>query len=252
MPDAVDDPARGATWPLAPRGTWRCGRGRRRGCSRRRDGLCLGEGKRGEPDSQRLRVPRRSPERHRHPAAGSPSLRGIRHDERLSRRPSRSTQEVDGRGRDAHGRRRAWRRSASAAPTKRRRTTRARPWACQRRASPSPLALAPHCSPRTAPTALGIASKRPAQLIDLPHFAGDMLDPAFTGGDLCIQACADDPQVAVHAIRNLSRIAFGTAADPVGAIGVRPHVVHHEGAGHAAQSDGLQGRHAQPARGRRR
>jgi len=58
----------------------------------------------------------------------------------------------------------------------------------------------------------GLASKRPAQLIDLPHFGGDMLDPAFTGGDLCIQACADDPQVAVHAIRNLSRIAFGTAA----------------------------------------
>jgi deferrochelatase/peroxidase EfeB len=31
------------------------------------------------------------------------------------------------------------------------------------------------------------------------------------GGDLCIQACSDDPQVAVHAIRNLSRIAFGRA-----------------------------------------
>ena len=27
-----------------------------------------------------------------------------------------------------------------------------------------------------------------------------------------MQACADDPQVAVHAIRNLSRLAFGTAA----------------------------------------
>ncbi|MGC4174629.1 iron uptake transporter deferrochelatase/peroxidase subunit [Demequina sp.] len=58
----------------------------------------------------------------------------------------------------------------------------------------------------------GLASKRPEQLIDLPHFSGDVLDDAFVGGDLCIQACADDPQVAVHAIRNLSRIAFGTAA----------------------------------------
>jgi len=58
----------------------------------------------------------------------------------------------------------------------------------------------------------GLASRRPDQLIDLPHFGGDLLDEAFTGGDLCIQACADDPQVAVHAIRNLSRIAFGTAA----------------------------------------
>ena len=40
---------------------------------------------------------------------------------------------------------------------------------------------------------------------------GDDLDPARSGGDLCIQACADDPQVAVHAVRNLSRAAFGTA-----------------------------------------
>jgi len=58
----------------------------------------------------------------------------------------------------------------------------------------------------------GLASKRPEQLIDLPHFGGDILDPTFVGGDLCVQACADDPQVAVHAIRNLSRLAFGTAA----------------------------------------
>ena len=41
---------------------------------------------------------------------------------------------------------------------------------------------------------------------------GDMLEEAGSGGDLCIQACANDPQVAVHAIRNLSRIAFGRAA----------------------------------------
>ncbi|PFG36114.1 deferrochelatase/peroxidase EfeB [Flavimobilis soli] len=58
----------------------------------------------------------------------------------------------------------------------------------------------------------GLADRRPALLKDLPHFPGDTLDPARTGGDLCIQACADDPQVAVHAVRNLSRLAFGTAA----------------------------------------
>jgi deferrochelatase/peroxidase EfeB len=57
----------------------------------------------------------------------------------------------------------------------------------------------------------GLAARRPAALIDLPHFPGDALDPALVGGDLCIQACSDDPQVAVHAIRNLSRIAFGRA-----------------------------------------
>jgi deferrochelatase/peroxidase EfeB len=58
----------------------------------------------------------------------------------------------------------------------------------------------------------GLGGKRPAALIDLPHFAGDTLDATLTGGDLCIQACSDDPQVAVHAIRNLSRIAFGRAS----------------------------------------
>ena len=57
----------------------------------------------------------------------------------------------------------------------------------------------------------GIAAKRPAGLERLPAFLGDDLDPALSDGDLCIQACADDPQVAVHAIRNLSRIAFGRA-----------------------------------------
>lgn len=58
----------------------------------------------------------------------------------------------------------------------------------------------------------GIAERRPRLLERLPHFPADKLDPARSDGDLCIQACADDPQVAVHAIRNLSRIAFGTAS----------------------------------------
>jgi deferrochelatase/peroxidase EfeB len=57
----------------------------------------------------------------------------------------------------------------------------------------------------------GLASARPAGLQRLPAFLGDDLDPAASDGDLCIQVCADDPQVAVHAIRNLSRIAFGRA-----------------------------------------
>jgi deferrochelatase/peroxidase EfeB len=58
----------------------------------------------------------------------------------------------------------------------------------------------------------GLRALRPQSLIDLPKFPGDTLDPARCGGDLSVQACADDPQVAVHAIRNLSRIAAGRAA----------------------------------------
>ena len=58
----------------------------------------------------------------------------------------------------------------------------------------------------------GLADRRPEPLEELPHFPGDLLDPDRSGGDLCIQACADDPQVAVHAIRNLARIGFGTVS----------------------------------------
>ncbi|MGY4645521.1 deferrochelatase/peroxidase EfeB [Cellulomonas sp. URHB0016] len=57
----------------------------------------------------------------------------------------------------------------------------------------------------------GIAGRLPGGLVELPHFAADNLDPARSDGDLVVQACADDPQVAVHAIRNLSRAAFGAA-----------------------------------------
>jgi deferrochelatase/peroxidase EfeB len=57
----------------------------------------------------------------------------------------------------------------------------------------------------------GLAKHRPEALADLPRFNGDQLAPARTGGDLCIQACADNPQVAFHAVRQLSRLAYGTA-----------------------------------------
>jgi deferrochelatase/peroxidase EfeB len=53
----------------------------------------------------------------------------------------------------------------------------------------------------------GLAKHRPEALADLPHFVGDQLVPEHTDGDLSIQACADDPQVAFHAVRQLIRIA---------------------------------------------
>ena len=58
----------------------------------------------------------------------------------------------------------------------------------------------------------GIAGRRPAELAELPLFPHDDLDPNRSGGDLCVQACADDPQVAVHAIRNLARIGTGVVS----------------------------------------
>jgi deferrochelatase/peroxidase EfeB len=56
-----------------------------------------------------------------------------------------------------------------------------------------------------------LRAHRPEALVDLPPFPGDQLTPAQTGGDLSVQACADNPQVAFHAIRQLSRLASGVA-----------------------------------------
>ena len=55
----------------------------------------------------------------------------------------------------------------------------------------------------------GLTARRPQALVELPAFAGDTLDPERSGGDLCVQACADDPQVAFHAVRNLARLGRG-------------------------------------------
>ncbi len=57
----------------------------------------------------------------------------------------------------------------------------------------------------------GLAGQRPNQFADIPAMPGDELDPGRSGGDLCIQACADDPQVAFHAVHNLVRVANGVA-----------------------------------------
>lgn len=59
---------------------------------------------------------------------------------------------------------------------------------------------------------LGLGGRRPAALKPLPPFKGDSLDSPLSDGDLCVQACAEDPQVAFHAIHVLTRIASGTAS----------------------------------------
>ncbi len=57
----------------------------------------------------------------------------------------------------------------------------------------------------------GLAARRPAALVDMPRFNGDQLVPGNTGGDLSVHACADDPQIAFHAVRQLARLAYGGA-----------------------------------------
>ncbi|HEY3920220.1 MAG TPA: Dyp-type peroxidase [Stellaceae bacterium] len=56
-----------------------------------------------------------------------------------------------------------------------------------------------------------LAKHRPEAFVDLPRFVGDQLVATHSGGDLSVQACADDPQVAFHAVRQLARLADGIA-----------------------------------------
>lgn len=49
----------------------------------------------------------------------------------------------------------------------------------------------------------GLASQRPVALRELPAFNGDELDPALCGGDVCIQACADDRLHAADALEGI-------------------------------------------------
>ena len=57
----------------------------------------------------------------------------------------------------------------------------------------------------------GLARLRPEPLAELPRFNGDQLIAERSGGDLSVQACADDPQIAFHAVRQLARLAYGAA-----------------------------------------
>jgi deferrochelatase/peroxidase EfeB len=56
----------------------------------------------------------------------------------------------------------------------------------------------------------GLAAKQPAALAPLPALPGDAdLAGHISGGDIAVQACADDPQVAFHVIRNFARVGAG-------------------------------------------
>ncbi|MGV3487190.1 MAG: iron uptake transporter deferrochelatase/peroxidase subunit [Tuberibacillus sp.] len=59
---------------------------------------------------------------------------------------------------------------------------------------------------------LGISHKMPKHLKPIPAMPRDRLDSDISDGDICVQVCADDQQVAFHAIRNLIKTAVGTAS----------------------------------------
>jgi deferrochelatase/peroxidase EfeB len=93
------------------------------------------------------------------------------------------------------------------------------------------LAVGPALFGVGAPDRFGLASRRPARLEPLPPFEGDVLEPVTMATDLALQVCADDQQVALHAVRNLVRVSRGAVAvrwshlgfgPPAGARGAGP------------------------------
>jgi deferrochelatase/peroxidase EfeB len=76
---------------------------------------------------------------------------------------------------------------------------------------PSELSVTVGFGPSLFDERFGLARHRPAALAALPPLPGDTLDAGRCGGDLGVQACANDPQVAFHVVRNFARLARGTA-----------------------------------------
>ncbi len=72
--------------------------------------------------------------------------------------------------------------------------------------SPASLTATIGLGPSLFGDRFGLDARRPAVFTDLPPLNGDNLDPRLHGGDLSVQACADDPQVCYHAVRNLARL----------------------------------------------
>ena len=57
----------------------------------------------------------------------------------------------------------------------------------------------------------GLAGARPGRFTDLPSFPGDRVESAISGGDLCVQVCANGAQTVAQTLRDLHRAADGSA-----------------------------------------
>ena len=78
--------------------------------------------------------------------------------------------------------------------------------------APAGLTVTVGLGPRVFSDDFGLAAHKPALLRELNQLPSDAFLPELTGGDLSLQACANDPQVAYHAIRNLARLGKDTGA----------------------------------------
>lgn len=58
----------------------------------------------------------------------------------------------------------------------------------------------------------GLARQRPPELITMPRFPNDDIDPARSGGDLLLQICANHRDTVVHTFREIMRVLDGAFA----------------------------------------
>jgi deferrochelatase/peroxidase EfeB len=56
----------------------------------------------------------------------------------------------------------------------------------------------------------GLAARRPRELIPMPEFSTDDIDPAQTHGDVLLQICAEHRDTVVHTVRELLRTVRGS------------------------------------------
>jgi deferrochelatase/peroxidase EfeB len=73
------------------------------------------------------------------------------------------------------------------------------------------IGLGPTLFERRGRDRLGLLGQRPPALTELPPLPGDELQPERSGGDLCLQICSDDAQVAFHALHTLTLASHGAA-----------------------------------------
>jgi deferrochelatase/peroxidase EfeB len=93
---------------------------------------------------------------------------------------------------------------------------------------PSSLTLTFGFGPGIFNERFGLASRIPPNFGPLPPFKGEQLDVASSGGDLMVQACAEDQMTAFHAVRQLGRLAAGFAKQRWGLAGFGASAaVHH-------------------------
>ena len=72
---------------------------------------------------------------------------------------------------------------------------------------PASLTVTVGLGPKVFSDVKGLEDYKPPLMRSLHDLPGDALKAELSGGDLAVQACADDPQVTYHAVRILARIA---------------------------------------------